>query len=228
MVEFGSGLYSTLTFLNRSTFPYLQELHSFENDQEWAARVRQSVANDPRHKLTIVQGGMSTAPGQLGFADFDLVFIDDSTSLPERLETIESVGRSCGPQVVIVIHDYEELEYRRAASEHLGFMRSHFIFTALNPNTGVLSNSGKEVQRRLRDTDRRISSYSSITGLEDSNRWSALLHGTPTDGYQAMRGDRKIESAHDTSMGPGGFLELPSALQLATDGESKHDKVRRC
>ena len=226
VVEFGSGLYSTLTFLNRAVFPHLQELCSFENDEEWAARVRQSVAGEPRHKLTIVQGGMRTAPRQLQFADFDLVFIDDSTSLPERLETIEAVGKSCGDQVVIVIHDYEELEYRRTASQHLGFMRRHFVFTVLNPNTGVLSNSGREVQRRLREIDRRISSYSSSIALEDLDRWSAVLTGTPSDGCQAMRQGSGGEADEGTLLGRNNLLELPSAVWPATDGESKRNVTR--
>ncbi len=228
MVEFGSGLYSTLTFLNRAVFPHLQELCSFENDEEWATRVRQSVAGEPRHKLTSVQGGMSTAPRQFQFADFDLVFIDDSTSLPERLETIEAVGKSCGDQVVIVIHDYEELEYRKTAFQHLGFMRRHFIFTALNPNTGVLSNSGRDVQRRLREIDRRISSYSSSIALEDLDGWSAVLTGTPSDGCQAMRQGSGGEADEGTLLGQSNLLELPAAVWPATDGESKRNEVGRC
>ncbi len=219
VIELGSGLYSTSTFLNRAAFPDLQELRSFENDREWAARVRECVADESRHELTIVQGPMSKVPGQLQFADCDLVFIDDSTSQSERLATIEAVGRSCGEQLVVVIHDYEEPKYRRAASEHLEFMQRHFTFTAFNPNTGVLSNSGREVQRRLREIEQRISSYSSVIELEDSDRWSAVLHGGPSKGNQTThRGSRG--EAENTQLGRGTLPEPAAPLLFAADGET--------
>src|SRR4051812_48590531 len=47
VLEFGSGHFSTLCFLNRDLFPDLQRVQSFETDPEWKQRVEVQANGDP-------------------------------------------------------------------------------------------------------------------------------------------------------------------------------------
>ena len=64
VLEFGCGHYSTLTFLNRSAFPHLEQLHSVENDDAWAATI-QEAASDSRWKLQLVNGSCGSVTQQV-------------------------------------------------------------------------------------------------------------------------------------------------------------------
>src|SRR5215213_4818969 len=92
VLELGCGNYSTKTFLNRSAFPHLKTLQSFENDDAWANTIRTDVAHDSRCSITSVTGAMADAVSTLDLESFDLIFIDDSTTSEQRAATIRSLS----------------------------------------------------------------------------------------------------------------------------------------
>jgi hypothetical protein len=136
VLELGSGRFSTPTLLDRAAFPDLERLDSLENDMEWAKKVEELVGGDPRLDLRRVEGPISSAVEKLDLGAYDAVLIDDSSVMADRVETIKAVAAGAGASTLVLIHDYEVYEYRRAAS---GF-RNRFAFSAFTPQTGALSN----------------------------------------------------------------------------------------
>lgn len=171
VVEYGCGEYSTLTFLNRSAFPGLVELRSLENDAEWFARMAQQVGDDPRVEMIHVDGLMSLVVPDIDMSGCDLVFLDDSTDVDERAATIQAVAAKRMDSTVIVIHDYEMLEYRRAA----GAFKNRFNFNSLNPNTGIVWNKAPVDVRKLRSLNKLIKQHSECLHLSDIDGWSRAL-----------------------------------------------------
>src|SRR5437016_13483683 len=82
VIELGTGLYSTPLFLNRSVYPFLQSLHSYENNVSWINKVKQSI-KDPRLNLVEVNGPMYSAASELDFSAFDIILIDDSVTIAD-------------------------------------------------------------------------------------------------------------------------------------------------
>ena len=141
VLEFGCGHYSTLTFLNRSAFPYLERLHSIENDDSWAQTIQETAKDDRRWRLQLVNGEISETVADLDLESFDLILIDDSKSFEQRVATIGAIAAKQPQHPWIVIHDFEVKEYRDAAS---GFKQRH-RFRAYNPETGVVGNRVDEL-----------------------------------------------------------------------------------
>ena len=140
VLEFGCGQYSTLTFLNRSVFPHLEQLHSIENDDSWAAMIQEAAKHDSRWSLRLVNGEVAESVTDLDLEAFDLIMIDDSQTSTQRAATIRNVAGKQPQRALIVIHDFEVEEYRRAAS---AFQYCH-RFRAYNPETGVVGNQMNE------------------------------------------------------------------------------------
>jgi hypothetical protein len=135
VLEFGCGQYSTLTFLNRSTFPQLKKLQSIENDVVWAEAIRQATA-DERWTLKLIKGEIASSVSDLDLEQFDLILIDDSKTSAQRSATIRAVSRKQPQRPWILIHDYEVNEYRMAAKD----FRYRYAFKTYNPETGLVSN----------------------------------------------------------------------------------------
>lgn len=136
VIEFGSGTYSTQTFLNRKVFPTLERLVSFENDPEWSKVMLEAVGQDKRVELRKVDGAMESAVSAQLFENCELIFIDDSSTEEQRSRTIKSIARNCPSGPIVVIHDFEIDSYRKAASSFMQVKR----ITAVNPNVGICSN----------------------------------------------------------------------------------------
>jgi precorrin-6B methylase 2 len=147
VLEFGCGHYSTLTFLNRSAFPHLQQLHSIENDNAWAATIQEAAKHDDRWTLRLINGEISDSVPDI--ESFDLILIDDSKTSAQRAATIRAIAAKQPQRPWIVIHDFEVDEYRDAAS---AFKYRH-RFRAYNPETGVVANrvdDWKPIERVIR------------------------------------------------------------------------------
>ena len=136
VLEFGCGYYSTLTFLNRSVFPWLERLRSIENDATWSQRVAELAKNDVRWTLDLVDGEIAESVPDVNLETFDLILIDDSKTSAQRTATIRAVANKQPQRPWIVIHDFEFEEYRNAAR---GFKQRH-SFRAYNPHTGLVSD----------------------------------------------------------------------------------------
>ena len=168
ILEFGSGTYSTLTFLNRNAFPHVNLVTSLENDAEWGSKVRGLANGDPRLQLSTVDSSICVAAKELSVDDYDLILIDDSTSAAERTETIRTVAELKPAKSLIVIHDYECKPYRQAAR---GFSKVVRI-TALNPNVGILCNDAQNIMPHLYRFNNVIRQFRDSIPLSDIDGWS--------------------------------------------------------
>ncbi len=167
VLELGCGRYSTLTFLNRRAFPDVIGIQSLENDPDWAAAVQRESGDDARLKLVSVDGSVAEALSAMDLDGFDLILIDDSTTLAERVRTIRVVDQCCPSNAVVVIHDYELGAYRRAAIR----LRRRFRFSALNPNTGVLWSQTRLASRQLRAINDTIREQAGVLAPDDTTGW---------------------------------------------------------
>lgn len=102
ITEYGSGLYSTPTFLDKCVFPNLESLQSFEPDSDWSEKVYAEVNADDRC--------MIYANDQCPRPDDDLVFIDNGP-LDHKVNTIRKVFES-GFTGLVVVHDSEVEKYK--------------------------------------------------------------------------------------------------------------------
>lgn len=100
---------------------------------------------------------------------YDIVFVDDSVTIPDRVKTIEAVSSGFDGSGIVVIHDYERAINRKAAMA----IEKRFNFSALNPNTGVGWRNAKIKRRSLRELNtmlasnaERIPPMTSIVGPE--------------------------------------------------------------
>lgn len=171
VLEFGSGHYSTKTFLNRSAFPHLKQLHSVENDADWGETIRAAVRYDNRCEVKVVSGAMCDAVHTLDLEQFDLVLVDDSTSAEQRAATILSLSVLHPRNPWLVIHDYEIDDYRIAAS---GF-KHRFAFKAYNPHTGVVFN-GTTARHAFKVLDHRLRANTARLAPDDVAGWVRVLH----------------------------------------------------
>lgn len=145
VLELGCGLYSTPTFLDRNIFPNLESLQSIENNKQWADRIIQAIGNDTRFSLMMTDGPINKIINRdLMYNNYDLVFIDDSSNVEDRTNTIEAVSKYADILRLVVIHDYEQQSYQAAAK---GFM-NYFEFNRLIPNTGILWNDEALIDKK--------------------------------------------------------------------------------
>ena len=171
VLELGCGNYSTKTFLNRDAFPHLKALRSVENDPLWARTMRLGVAGDSRCTITFTSGSIGDAVSTIDLEQFDLIFVDDSTSAEQRAATITALSALHPQNPWTVVHDYEVADYQRAAT---GF--SHrFIFDAYNPATGVVFNFRNERQTDLKHLKQRLTTHSNRLEPDDIDGWLRVL-----------------------------------------------------
>ncbi len=101
VLELGAGLYSTPTFLDWRVFPRLEQLVSFEDNQEWRNRVALKCPDD---RLLITDEFPNLEK------QYDLIFVDNATDLAVRAATIRKVCDETR-DVLVVIHDAEDVNY---------------------------------------------------------------------------------------------------------------------
>jgi hypothetical protein len=151
VIEFGSGVYSTKTFLDKKIYPHLTYLLTYENIEKWYRRLSSEVS-DPRLDYRFYDGQLADVVPELSLNEFDLVFLDDSKTSADRIATIEAVT-SIDLSVPVVIHDYQYPGYRRAAE--LRFEHSMVYDRIERAHCGLLW-SGDVIAPRAVD---RISAY---------------------------------------------------------------------
>jgi hypothetical protein len=169
LLELGSGLFSTPALLDRNMFPTLESITSIEDDAGWLQRVRAEVPADARHHLIAT----ASVPDWCLAADlsgFDVIFIDDSTTVENRAMTIRAVLERASAEVVIVIHDFQFDAYRKAVAEP---WMCH-VFEAFYPSTGVVYQN-TALQGRLRALDQCIRDNRTVAPASDHAAWAAIL-----------------------------------------------------
>ena len=111
VVELGTGAASTPTFLRKNIYTDLKSLTSYENAPGNPSLAKVASIEDPRFNLVMVEGAMANV--SLNLSSTDMLFIDDSVSVEDRVATIKMViaTRYDG---LIVLHDYNNVAYQRA------------------------------------------------------------------------------------------------------------------
>lgn len=170
VLEFGMGAYSTFAFLNKKLFPDLAELHSFEDNRTWFEEIT-SVIEDGRWKSHLCAPPLSKVVSEIDFQGFDLVLIDDSTTVEDRCNTISEVLKFCDPNTLVVIHDYEQLSYQNAAN----LWPHKFNFRSLYPNTGVIWDKRKVSRMKLLFLNLTIARHIKLTAYNQYELWLEVL-----------------------------------------------------
>jgi hypothetical protein len=172
VLEFGCGEYSTLTFLNRAAFPHLAELKSLETDINWLNILAKQTDGDWRVKLEHVEGQMHSAANGIELDDYELAFIDDSTTPEERAITIYEIAAKQAASTIVVIHDFEVPLYRQAAKS----FAHNFKFNTFNPHTGVVWNDAAISKSKLRQLRSLIKRHSKHLEPDDIGGWLQVLN----------------------------------------------------
>lgn len=136
VLELGSGIYSTGTFLNEQVFPDVEKLVSYEDDEIWAKEIMDTFSKDRRLQLNFVKYPIYKILENVDIEPFDLILVDDSRTVSERTRTITELCSKKQSDSILLIHDFEIEEYRKAAKS----FKHYFTFSLFTPCTGVLWN----------------------------------------------------------------------------------------
>jgi len=171
ILEFGSGTMSTSIFLNQEVFPLVEQVVSYEHDKEWYNIVK-SQAIDSRLSLRLVDNDIYKNVKDIKIDDYDLIFVDDSTSASLRSKTIsELTSRRSEISGVVVIHDFEQTSYRKASRSFKHKKR----FRALNPEVGLLWELSSLKLNNLGKIDPMIKKHSGNVAHDDITTWLRLM-----------------------------------------------------
>jgi predicted O-methyltransferase YrrM len=136
IAEFGMGRFSTSVFLDRTVFPFVEKLTSFEDDPEWFSVITREHPPNSQFEANLVSSPMWKTALRLRASDYDLIFVDDSKNQRDRSKTLLALrlakGITKGP--VVVVHD---VELPRLRAMTMLFPRRRY-FRSLRPQTGVL------------------------------------------------------------------------------------------
>jgi len=174
VLEFGSGSFSTLMFLNRAIFPQLEKVISFETDPEWKQRVIDGAGGDKRLEILLVDDDVAKAASKCNFSLFDLVFIDNGPSADARAATIREVAKRCHDSNLIVIHDFENLPYQQAARE----LPQRFFFDSHCPYTGFLWRNGRidrVTRSKLKRMKKQIGRHAGQIEPNEVETWTGII-----------------------------------------------------
>lgn len=111
VLEYGSGYFSTATFL---AMPSVVQLVSVELYPDWADQMAEEFGGEHYERWTLLDANDEVPP----LLDFDLVFVDDGRTEDERIGTIAHVLGQPHPRVVI--HDAEFHRFLAAIQQHAG------------------------------------------------------------------------------------------------------------
>jgi hypothetical protein len=170
VLEFGAGRYSTLLFLDRTVFPDLVALRTYEDNAEWAQEVIGLAGNDSRLDVQLVEDVPDCVPSSVD--DYDLVFVDDSTTVDRRARTISGVvSAGLGPSL-LVVHDFEHRPYLDAVAT----LPHVYAFRGRRPNVGVAwAGQVPGLVSDLRALRRRIESVGGSIDAADVTAWNDAL-----------------------------------------------------
>lgn len=140
VVEFGAGEFSTKTFLDRSVFPNLERLLSYEHDDEWIERLKSEISDE---RWSIQYCHVESMPDAAPMApQADLVFID--CGRPNKHGTDYMIRGKLltwfeGSESIVVMHDTETSPLTEFATSANYAHKQNYI-APLGPNTGIFSN----------------------------------------------------------------------------------------
>jgi hypothetical protein len=174
VVEFGSGEFSTMSFLDQRAFPRLRVLRSFENDRKWHAKIAELVASDARVSLEFVDGAVANAATLRNLDGAELIFVDDS-DMKGRIRTIEAIAQFHLKNVPVIVHDYDHWRLRRVGR----LFERRFCFSVWNPQTAVLWNGNPKWAMGLGNLAKVLQKHQNHAPLHDAVRWRQVLLSNP-------------------------------------------------
>lgn len=134
ILECGPGD-STRVFLNPRIYPSLVRLDTLENGPPFYKREVEEIINeDLRCRLHYDTQDMVSLLSNYDIPTYDIIYLDDSTTLQARVKTIQYVTHNAVGNTIIVIHDFEHIPYQKAV--HPSCQQIVFDFTT--PYTGIL------------------------------------------------------------------------------------------
>jgi hypothetical protein len=167
LIEFGSGSFSTLSFLDEVAFPSLQEVRSYENNKEWFGHIQEKCGRSSRLNLKYVAGDMYRAVAGANVADADMIFLDDSPTAETRVPTVKEVSRLCGEKPIVILHDYDLWRLRLAAHK----FENCVSFDTFNPQCCVVWQGHSERRSILENINRTIRQHANDVSLTDTRAW---------------------------------------------------------
>jgi hypothetical protein len=171
LIEFGSGSFSTLSFLDDVAFPTIQRVDSYENNLEWFEQVRQGIPANTRVHLHYIEGDMYRAVDSAKTPSASMIFIDDSPSAEARVPTVEEVARLCGTGPVVVLHDNDLWRLRLATRK----FEHRISFNAFNPQCCVMWHGHPERKLMLQALNRSIRRHAARIPLTDIRAWQVAF-----------------------------------------------------
>jgi hypothetical protein len=171
LIEFGSGTFSTLSFLDKAAFPSLEKVESYENNLEWFEQIQKQIPLNALVKLQFVEGDMYRAIQGANTPSASMIFIDDSPTDAARVPTVEEVARRCGTEPLVVLHDNDLWRLRLAARK----FENRISFDAFNPQCCVMWNGHPGRKTVLRKVNRIIRQHADNVALTDVRAWMKIF-----------------------------------------------------
>ncbi len=211
LVEFGSGNFSTLAFLDEAVFPSLLRIESYENDLYWMQQTEAKLAGNPRVAYRFFEGRMRDAVHGADPAAADLIFIDDSMSGWERAHTVREVARNCGERPITIVHDYELPAVRLACRR----FEHRFAFTTFTPQTCAVWNGNPHRRALLERIAQSLEENASRLSVTDARGWAKVFRV-----HEGMlsRG-QVIRQITETAGGIGDALALSNAVEESSTAQ---------
>jgi hypothetical protein len=178
VVEFGSGDFSTLTFLDQVVFPNVLRIESYENNLEWMQHVQARLAGNPRAVCHFFEGRMRDAVCRADLAAADLIFIDDSPSGWERAHTIKELAREYLERPMTIVHDYDLPAIRVACRK----FEHRFPFTFFTPQSCAVWNGDRHRRTLLEGVAQRIHEHAFRLSVTDARGWAKVFCVQPHSG----------------------------------------------
>lgn len=171
LVEFGSGNFSTLAFLDETVFPSLLSVESYENDLYWMRQMETKLAGNPRVACRYFEGRMRGAVSGANLGAADLIFMDDSPNGWERGHTMKEVARHCGERPITIVHDYElpGIRLARRKFEH------RFAFTTFSPQSCAFWNGSPHRKALMENVAHRLEENASRLSVTDARGWAKVF-----------------------------------------------------
>lgn len=137
VLELGAGGISTSIFVNQTIYPAMERFDTYDNGPaNYVKTCRGIVATtgSAKYQLKYSKEKMVAMVSKTDVNSYDLILIDDSADVKLRAETISNVTERIKEGPVILIHDFEQLDYQGAVRGEF----NRFVFSSILPHTGVL------------------------------------------------------------------------------------------
>lgn len=171
VVEFGSGDFSTITFLDQTVFPSVLRVDSYENNRDWMQRMKVKLAGNPRAAYHFFAGRMRDAVSRADLAAADLILIDDSASGWERAHTIKELARVRPERPITIVHDYDLPAIRVACRR----FEHRFAFTTFTPQSCAAWNGNPDRKVLLEGVTRGLQENVARISVTDARGWFSVF-----------------------------------------------------